>query len=72
MKRYNLSLLFVLLTFLLGAQNTEQPEMADRFRADGKIYVVIAVITIVFAAIVVFLTMLDRKITKIEKQVNGN
>ncbi|CAI8336012.1 MAG: Uncharacterised protein [Owenweeksia sp. TMED14] len=41
-------------------------DMADIFRADGKIYVVIAVIGIVFLGIVAYLMYLDRKITTLE------
>jgi hypothetical protein len=36
-------------------------------REDGKIWVVVAVITVVFAGIIAYLIMLDRKISKIEK-----
>jgi len=45
-------------------------EMADQFRADGKIYVVVAVIAIVFLGISLYLVYLDRKISKIEKSLN--
>lgn len=44
-----------------------QVEMADQFRADGKIYVVIAVLGIIFLGIMGYLFSLDRKITKLEK-----
>ena len=43
-------------------------EMADTFRADGKIYVVVAILSIVFTGIVLFLIRLDRKISRIEKE----
>ena len=42
-------------------------EMADKFRADGKIYVVVAVILTVLSGMFVYLFLLDTKITKIEK-----
>lgn len=44
-------------------------EMADGFRADGKIYVVIAVISTILAGISIYLINLDRKITNIEKKI---
>jgi uncharacterized transporter YbjL len=47
-----------------------EPQMADKFREDGKIYVVITVIAMVFLAIVIFLIALERKIKKIENQIN--
>lgn len=44
-------------------------EMADRMRADGKIWVVVAVIAAIFAGIIVYLVRLDRQIGKLEKEV---
>lgn len=41
--------------------------MADLLRQDGKIWVVVGVILIVFVGIIFFLISLDRKITKLEK-----
>ncbi len=43
-------------------------EMADAFRADGKIYVVVAVILVLLSGIFVYLFLLDRKISRLEKQ----
>ncbi len=48
---------------------TNGVEMADRLRADGKIWVVVAVIATVFAGIVFYLIRLDRQIGKLEKEV---
>ncbi|GAB3782598.1 hypothetical protein GCM10028818_38800 [Spirosoma horti] len=44
-------------------------EMADRLRADGKIWVVVAVIAAVFTGIIIYLIRLDRQIGKLEKDV---
>ena len=44
-----------------------EPVMADSFRADGKIYVVVAVISIVFIGLAIWLFRLDRKISRLEK-----
>lgn len=70
--------LFVLLIFLLVSANLmaqqaieTEVEMADKFRADGKIYVVVAVIVVVFAGIITYLINLDRKIGKLEKEIGG-
>ncbi len=61
-----ISFLVILLTsFNLFAQ--EEVQMADQMRADGKIWVVVAVIAIVFVGIIAYLVLLDRKISKIEK-----
>ncbi|MCS5490821.1 CcmD family protein [Algoriphagus limi] len=44
-------------------------EMADRMRADGKIYVLVGIIGIIFTGITVYLVSTERKITKIEKSI---
>ena len=41
-------------------------------RSMGKMYVVVAVILAVFIGIVVFLVYLDRRLTKIENQINDH
>ena len=65
----NLTLLLLLLTGLFAtAQESGGAEMADALRANGKIYVVVAVILTIFAGIILYLIRLDRKITKLEKQ----
>jgi len=45
---------------------------ADFMRSTGKIYVVVAVIVAVFLGIVLFLVYLDRKLTKLENQINDH
>ncbi|TGE08796.1 CcmD family protein [Hymenobacter fodinae] len=52
-----------------AAQATSEPEMADTLRHDGKIYVVVAVITVVLAGLLFFLISLDRKLSRLEKEV---
>jgi hypothetical protein len=42
-------------------------EMADSLRADGKIYVVVAVLLIIMLGLFYYLYTLDRKISKLEK-----
>ncbi|GGG57802.1 CcmD family protein [Hymenobacter glacieicola] len=69
--------LLLLLTLLLpvlrvAAQATaapDSPEMADALRQSGKIYVVVAVITVVLAGLLFFLISLDRKLSRLEKEV---
>jgi CcmD family protein len=45
-------------------------EMADQFRADGKIYVVVAVVLVILIGMFVYLVRLDGKISKVEKELN--
>lgn len=46
-----------------------RPEMAEVLRQSGKIYVVVAVITVVLAGLLLFLISLDRKLSRLEKEV---
>ncbi|MFM6975906.1 MAG: CcmD family protein [Sphingobacteriaceae bacterium] len=50
------------------AQTTPEVEMADRLRASGMIYVVVAVVSILFIGLLIYLFGIDRRITKIENQ----
>jgi CcmD family protein len=67
MKANLFSLIFVLVSFIANAQT--EVEMADQFRADGKIYVVIAIVSIILAGLFIYLFRLDRKITDLEKRI---
>lgn len=64
MPKYLISLLLVCLAQFASAQNAE---MADTFRSEGKIYVVVAIILIVLTGLVVYLFALDRKLNKLEQ-----
>lgn len=44
-------------------------EMADVMRSNGKIYVVVGAILILFVGIVVYAISLDRKVSRIEREV---
>ena len=50
----------------------EPVEMADGLRSDGKIYVVVAVLVTILLGIILFLIMIDRKVSDIEKRINKN
>lgn len=56
----------------LGWVQSALAQEADFMRSIGKIYVVVAVIVAVFIGIVVFLIYLDRKLTKLENQINNH
>ncbi|MCA8832840.1 CcmD family protein [Hymenobacter pini] len=53
----------------VSAQTADQPEMADALRQSGKIYVVVAVIAVVLAGLLFFLISLDRRLSRLEKEV---
>lgn len=60
------SLFFFLLAFPAGL-SAQDIEMADALRQSGKIYVVVAVIAVIFIGLAIYLFSLDKKISKLEK-----
>ena len=64
------SLLFLvcclLCSTILFAQDNK-PEMADMMRNNGKIYVVVAVCLTILIGLFVYVFLLDRKISRLEK-----
>jgi CcmD family protein len=68
--KMNKKIILSLVCFLLFGTHSyaQEPQMADLFRKEGKIYVVIGVILIIFAGLVGFLVYLDRKLNKLEKK----
>lgn len=64
------TLLLVLVGLLVNnglfAQNAE---MADTMRSEGKIYVVVAIVVLILLGLTVYLFLLDRKVSAIEKKL---
>ena len=52
--------------------STDTIEMADAMRSSGKIYVVVAVLSIIFIGITTYLILIDRKISKLEELISKN
>lgn len=46
-------------------------EMADVMRSNGKIYVVVAVAAVVMLGILIYMVVLDRKISSLEKKIEN-
>ncbi len=59
---------FVFASLVANAQESTQPQMADGMRAEGKIYVVIAVMATIFVCIASYVFILDRKVKKLEDE----
>jgi len=69
----NRTLKFLLLaTFWMSSQQlfAQDAEMADAMRSEGKIYVVVAIILTIFAGLILLLVRMDRKLQRLEKQID--
>jgi len=56
------------LALLFLTSKAQDAAMADTFRADGKIYVVIGVIVLIFAVLFAYLIYLDVRLKRLEKK----
>ena len=59
---------FIFTVMQLNAQ--QDIDMADTFRENGKIYVVVGILSIVFSGIIIFLIRLEKKVARLEKEQN--
>ena len=69
MKKFCFTITTLLITTIAALAQEPDVAMADQMRADGKIYVVVAVMGILFLGMLVYLLFLDNKISKVEKLV---
>jgi len=60
--------LFALLLLGYTTVFAQPVEMADTMRSSGKIYVVIAIIVVIFVGLAIYLFSIDRRLKKIEKE----
>lgn len=65
-------LLSLLMQLVFSPPLLAQEATPDFMRSMGKMYVVVAVIVAVFIGIVIFLTYLDNRLTRLENQINDN
>jgi hypothetical protein len=70
MKKIALTLFASIITLNLFAQSNEV-EMADALRSNGKIYVVVAVILIILIGLIIYLFALDKRLKMLEKKSTG-
>ncbi len=68
LKSYLFTLWMLSSSLSLSAQSVE---MADKFRGEGKIYVVVMVALILLITIFLYLFRLDKKLTKLEEDQNS-
>ena len=61
-----------IMPFLIAQSSGDQAiEMADTFRSEGKIYVVVLVVAIVFTGLIFYAVNTDRKLAKVEKEIKS-
>jgi len=60
-------LLLLTIAFSVSSQAQEET-MAKTMRSNGKIYVVVAVLTTILVGLIAYLVRLDKKISKLEKE----
>jgi tRNA(Phe) wybutosine-synthesizing methylase Tyw3 len=68
-----IKILLLLSLMFVNSSNafSQEIEMADGLRSNGKIYVVVVVAAIVVSVILSYLITIDRKVSKLEKRING-
>lgn len=72
MTRLVATLPLLLTTVTLAAQSATTEPPADFLRSINKLYVVVAVIVLVFLGLAFYLWSLDRKLTDLEKQIEDH
>ena len=61
----------ITLLFLSQFAQAQTIEMADQMRSNGKIYVVVAVLLTILIGLIIFLINIDRKVSKLEKEIKS-
>ncbi|MCC5928963.1 MAG: hypothetical protein JJU28_06930 [Cyclobacteriaceae bacterium] len=52
-------------------QESDKVEMADLFRSEGKIYVVVLVVIILITGLIVYTILTDRKVLKLQRDLDA-
>jgi len=52
--------------------NNSDVAMADMMRSEGKIYVVVGVVLVIFAVLIFYLIRLERRTSKLEQQLDNH
>lgn len=70
MKHFALVIIQLISGLVVTAQNgkTLHSQMDNAMRGNGMIWVVVAVLLLIFSGLIVFLIRIDRKMSKIENQ----
>ena len=68
MNKLNKSFLFLFGFLVSNSSQAQEETMANTMRSNGKIYVVVAVLTTILVGLIAYLVRLDKKISKLEKE----
>jgi len=68
MKRIILVLCIILHSIQTFSQQSNSVEMATGLRSSGKIYVVVAIISVIFIGLAGYLFTIDKRLKKIERE----
>lgn len=68
MNKLNKFLLFLFGFLVSNSSQAQEETMANTMRSNGKIYVVVAVLTTILVGLIAYLVRLDKKISKLEKE----
>ena len=66
-----LALLFTDLSASAAGNDAAKNDLVDSLYTSGKIYVVVTILSIIFIGFIIYLIMLDRKVGKVEKMMEG-
>jgi CcmD family protein len=59
----------VLLATASLTASAQDAEMADAMRSEGKIYVVVAIVSVILLGLVGYLVFIERKVSNLEKRL---
>ncbi len=66
MNKLIITIIFLFISLLAF---TQEIEMANLMRSNGKIYVVVAVVLILFLGLFFYLFKIDKKVSELEKEI---
>ena len=69
MKKITLLIFLIFLSVQTFSQVSNSVEMATGLRSSGKIYVVVAVISVIFIGLLAYLFSIDKRLKKIESEI---
>jgi len=63
--------LFTAIAANASGNEASKNDLVDSLYTSGKIYVVVTILSIIFIGFIIYLIMLDRKVGKVEKMMEG-